>query len=390
MEDDKEQQSHEFEDESLDLGSDGDEYQFEDISESPEEDEFEFSEENFDFAADIEGDEEDLDLDYGSDDGDNIIAKIINQFKDKKPNELLWTFSLGLVGVAAVIFTIVKIASLFSSEPTTVIATKSTQTTTVHATTNRPAQKPTSTTMATVSPAESEAPESVLPPPPPPSPMPSSSESTAASNVATTTESATPPAISSNDLSALQGELSDQQTEMVKQSKKLQAQLGQLVQQQVSQATASTENRLNSLEQQNVQNMQQIQQLAQGVQQVENQVRDLNNAINNLLAAVKKQTEADQQRAQMLQPPSLTGPQQQVRSPDAPDTPERYKPQATAYHVQAIIPGRAWLRDSEGRVISVARGDALPGYGQVTKIDPRDGNVMTSSGAVIKYGIQQF
>lgn len=45
------------------------------------------------------------------------------------------------------------------------------------------------------------------------------------------------------------------------------------------------------------------------------------------------------------------------------------------YFVQAIIPGRAWLRSVQGETVTVAEGDILSTVGRVTRIDPYDGTV---------------
>lgn len=51
-----------------------------------------------------------------------------------------------------------------------------------------------------------------------------------------------------------------------------------------------------------------------------------------------------------------------------------------AYSVQAIIPGRAWLRSDTGETVTVAEGDAIKDLGRVTKIDPYDGIVEVNTG----------
>jgi hypothetical protein len=50
-------------------------------------------------------------------------------------------------------------------------------------------------------------------------------------------------------------------------------------------------------------------------------------------------------------------------------------PPKVPYSVQAIIPGRAWLRSNNGDTVTVAEGDDIKGVGRVTKIDPYDGVV---------------
>lgn len=59
------------------------------------------------------------------------------------------------------------------------------------------------------------------------------------------------------------------------------------------------------------------------------------------------------------------------------------------YSVQAIIPGRAWLRADNGDTLTVAEGDTIKDVGQVTKIDPYDGIVEIKVGnktVTLSYG----
>ncbi|HRE31779.1 MAG TPA: hypothetical protein PLD88_07395 [Candidatus Berkiella sp.] len=52
--------------------------------------------------------------------------------------------------------------------------------------------------------------------------------------------------------------------------------------------------------------------------------------------------------------------------------------------VYAIIPGRAWLRSSSGKTITVSEGDSVGEYGKVIKIDAGNGVVITSSGVTLR------
>lgn len=54
-----------------------------------------------------------------------------------------------------------------------------------------------------------------------------------------------------------------------------------------------------------------------------------------------------------------------------------------SYTVQAIIPGRAWLKSDAGDTVTVAEGDMLRDYGRITKIDPYDGVVLIDTGAKV-------
>lgn len=51
------------------------------------------------------------------------------------------------------------------------------------------------------------------------------------------------------------------------------------------------------------------------------------------------------------------------------------------YNVQAIIPGRAWLRSDNGETVTVTEGDVIKDLGRVTKIDPYDGVVQINTGS---------
>lgn len=55
------------------------------------------------------------------------------------------------------------------------------------------------------------------------------------------------------------------------------------------------------------------------------------------------------------------------------------------YHINAVIPGRAWLIGTNGSTLTVREGTKVPGYGVVKLIDSMEGRVLTSSGRVIKF-----
>ncbi len=62
------------------------------------------------------------------------------------------------------------------------------------------------------------------------------------------------------------------------------------------------------------------------------------------------------------------------------------KPEVKAsYYVKAMIQGRAWLMMPDGATLTVSEQDELPGYGQITSIDPEKGEIKTASGDVITY-----
>ncbi len=58
------------------------------------------------------------------------------------------------------------------------------------------------------------------------------------------------------------------------------------------------------------------------------------------------------------------------------------------YYVQAIIPGRAWIGDSNGRIITVTQGDRIVALNSTVKtIDPINGMVTLNNGMQIEYGM---
>jgi intracellular multiplication protein IcmG len=63
----------------------------------------------------------------------------------------------------------------------------------------------------------------------------------------------------------------------------------------------------------------------------------------------------------------------------------RHTNQRVIYHLEAVIPGRAWLMGSDGNTLTVRKGSMLPGYGIVTFIDANQGRVSINSGQVIRF-----
>ncbi len=61
------------------------------------------------------------------------------------------------------------------------------------------------------------------------------------------------------------------------------------------------------------------------------------------------------------------------------------QPAQTSYYIKAMIQGRVWLMTLDGASVTVAVGDNLPGYGEVSNIDTTKGEITTTSGKVIGY-----
>lgn len=58
------------------------------------------------------------------------------------------------------------------------------------------------------------------------------------------------------------------------------------------------------------------------------------------------------------------------------------------YHLQAIIPGRAWLIGTNGSTLTVREGSIVPGFGVVKLVDAMQGRVLMKSGQVIEFSQQ--
>jgi intracellular multiplication protein IcmG len=134
--------------------------------------------------------------------------------------------------------------------------------------------------------------------------------------------------------------------------------------------------------------------LENNLSSINQQVNQLNNQISSLTAnnQVLQQQLAELQNKQMLM----------INAIDKLIVTQKTKPISKPYHVsqrhiqpphvhhvhyyiQAIIPGRAWLINTQGNTITVKVGSKVPNYGVVDKIDPLQGRVITSSGKILRF-----
>ncbi|MFM8454370.1 MAG: hypothetical protein ACKOAD_05345 [Gammaproteobacteria bacterium] len=54
--------------------------------------------------------------------------------------------------------------------------------------------------------------------------------------------------------------------------------------------------------------------------------------------------------------------------------------QQPEYSIHAVVPGRVWLKSTEGQILSLTEGEALGDYGKVVMIDANNHIILTSSG----------
>lgn len=140
--------------------------------------------------------------------------------------------------------------------------------------------------------------------------------------------------------------------------------------------------RIATLEQQNSAMMNLLQtQYVQRITEAEAQNTQLRTQVQELTTRVSSMEVAFRQLTKMLRGARM--------SSAAPSQPMRVAAPHSIYTVQAIIPGRAWLKSEAGETVTVAEGDVLRGLGRITKIDPYDGIVDIDTGTrvlTLSYG----
>lgn len=139
------------------------------------------------------------------------------------------------------------------------------------------------------------------------------------------------------------------------------------------------ENRIAKLEVISGSMRQEVNNLNNVTQSLQSSIDQINTQLTQLNASLALLT--DKMQAQMLQQ-EATQKKMTVKKTSLMPKPVIQK---VAYHIMAIIPGRAWLKSSNGATLTVSVGTQLPGIGTVSKIDPQLGNVVMSSGQVIQY-----
>ena len=153
--------------------------------------------------------------------------------------------------------------------------------------------------------------------------------------------------------------------------------------------------RLASLEQQNAAIMNLLQtEYAQKMSDYETQNTSSRGKMEELTKRINRMESLLVQLSQIIQngrQTTMTGPlpSNMVMGSSATETTKVAEPKIN-YSVQAIIPGRAWLKSESGDTITVAEGDILRSYGRVTKIDPYDGIVNIDTGnkvITLSYGV---
>lgn len=120
---------------------------------------------------------------------------------------------------------------------------------------------------------------------------------------------------------------------------------------------------------------------------VSNQVGSLNQNVTNLAAKVAELNgvianlnEKLAEQSQQIQQMTI-----KVRPVVRPHVYPKKSKHGNYYFIQAIIPGRAWLMNTNGSTLTVREGTIIHGYGMVKLIDAEQGRVVMSSGQIIRF-----
>jgi hypothetical protein len=121
----------------------------------------------------------------------------------------------------------------------------------------------------------------------------------------------------------------------------------------------------------------QNQALQDQMQSLNARVLSMETQLNQLVQALTRQSQSPgtQGGAQSNATLSTTASDQQSMPAEPAVAPRAF------YTVQAIIPGRAWLKSENGDIVTVAEGDMIRDLGRVSKIDPYDGVVEVNTGS---------
>ncbi len=161
---------------------------------------------------------------------------------------------------------------------------------------------------------------------------------------------------------------------------------------QTSSVPQNINDRLKALEDHNTAIMNLLQtEYAQKMSEFEMQSNLVRGKMDEMAKRVNRIESSLNQITQLLQQGAPQANKTQTAAMEnVPALPTRSAIPRVTYTVQAIIPGRAWLKADSGDTVTVAEGDTLRDYGRITKIDPYDGVVEIDTGnkvIALSYGM---
>lgn len=141
--------------------------------------------------------------------------------------------------------------------------------------------------------------------------------------------------------------------------------------------------RIASLEVVSQNNRNQLTQVTNNLTAMNNKLDNLEQKLSMLAGTLDKfSDDIDSIRSQMV---AVKARAYRAKTVEKTTTSVKQSERRAGYHIQAIIPGRAWLSAPEGKTLTVREGSRVPGHGVVRMIDPHQGLVKTSSGDIIRF-----
>lgn len=130
-----------------------------------------------------------------------------------------------------------------------------------------------------------------------------------------------------------------------------------------------------------------IQRVQTDVNDIKNSLADLQGTLSTLNYSLQGLTEQMKQQQTILESQEKLLKVLQPKPKAKPKTTRAITKKRKLYYVDAMIPGRAWLKTRNGdETITVSEGDKILGYqGVVVQIDANAGEVVMSSGQIIRY-----
>lgn len=150
-------------------------------------------------------------------------------------------------------------------------------------------------------------------------------------------------------------------------------QISSIVSAQISQSQGALQSKLDEMAGQLATSRDQIATLTTNIDQSKQDIAAINQNISSIVSSLQNVTTTLQKLTTKPKPKKV------IR-----------RAALVHYHIKAIVPGRVWLESSAGKLVTLRVGDKLAGYGTVDLISPRQGLVITSSGAQIQYGVNDI
>lgn len=150
----------------------------------------------------------------------------------------------------------------------------------------------------------------------------------------------------------------------------------------LSSSRGITTRQFKQLQTQNANLSDQLSQLSNSSTALNQQVDTLSATLSAMSEQVRYLTQVQQQEALKAKAAKVHAHNAKVKKRHAEVKRWTAKPK---YYIEALIPGRAWLKSVDGETITAQVGDTLPVYGRILTIDVKRGVLTTSSGKIVRY-----